>query len=47
MEVDESTVTGNFEIIEAITNGLDPNFNDEGFPEFVKIIAGDQPSITR
>ncbi|KIM45742.1 hypothetical protein M413DRAFT_24874 [Hebeloma cylindrosporum] len=47
MEIDESTITGNVEIIEAITNELYPDSDHEISPEYVKIIAGDQLTIAR
>lgn len=45
MEIDESTITGNVEIIEAIVAELHPNCENEGLPEYIKIIAGDQLTI--
>jgi hypothetical protein len=47
MEIDESTITGNVEIIEAIEAELHPNSEYEGLPEYIKIIAGDQLTIAR
>ena len=47
MEIDESTITGNVEIIEAIVAELHPNCKNEGLPEYIKIIAGDQLTIAR
>ena len=47
MEIDESTITGNVEIIEAIVAELHPNCENEGLPEYIKIIAGDQLTIAR
>ena len=39
MEIDESTITGNVEIIEAIVAELHPNCKNEGLPEYIKIIG--------
>ena len=47
MEIDESTITGNVEIIEAIADELHPNSDYEDLPEYIKIIAGDQLTIAR
>lgn len=47
MEIDESTITGNVEIIEAIEDELHPNSGYKSLPEIIKIIAGDQLTIAR
>lgn len=47
MEIDESTITGNVEIVEAINAELHIVQNEGEDPKYVQIIAGDQLTIAR
>ncbi|KAK7049041.1 hypothetical protein R3P38DRAFT_3307636 [Favolaschia claudopus] len=47
MEIDESSITGNVEVIEEITRTLDLKIDDPEYGKYVQIIAGDQLTIAR
>ncbi|KAK7029753.1 hypothetical protein R3P38DRAFT_3188615 [Favolaschia claudopus] len=47
MEIDESSITGNVEVIEEIMRTLDLNTDDPEYGKYVQIIAGDQLTIAR
>ncbi len=47
MEIDESTITGNVEIIEAINTELHVKHKEDEDPKYVQIVAGDQLTIAR
>ncbi|EMD42077.1 hypothetical protein CERSUDRAFT_28738, partial [Gelatoporia subvermispora B] len=47
MHIDESSITGNAEVVETIMHELGYNMQSPEFTDHVKVIAGDQLSITR
>lgn len=47
MEIDESTITGNIEIVEAVNSELNVTHKDGEDPKYLQIIAGDQLTIAR
>ncbi|KAF7358319.1 hypothetical protein MVEN_00881400 [Mycena venus] len=47
MEIDENSITGNIDVIGAINQSLGLNVDDPEYVKYVKIIAGDQLTITR
>ncbi|EMD37427.1 hypothetical protein CERSUDRAFT_28758, partial [Gelatoporia subvermispora B] len=47
MHIDESSITGNAEVVETIMHELGYNMQSPEFTNHVKVIAGDQLSITR
>jgi hypothetical protein len=47
MEIDESSITGNVQVIEEIMHVLGFNPDDPDFGKYVQIIAGDQLTIAR
>ncbi|KAJ7082950.1 hypothetical protein B0H15DRAFT_803079 [Mycena belliarum] len=47
MEIDESTITGNVEVIEEIVRVLGFKVDDPEYAKYVQIIAGDQLTIAR
>ncbi|KAJ7102520.1 hypothetical protein B0H15DRAFT_768975 [Mycena belliarum] len=47
MEIDESTITGNIEVIEEITRVLGFKTDDPEYAKYIQIIAGDQLTIAR
>ncbi|KAK7033871.1 hypothetical protein R3P38DRAFT_3186109 [Favolaschia claudopus] len=47
MEIDESSITGNVEVVEEIMRTLDLKTDDPEYGKYVQIIAGDQLTIAR
>ncbi|KAJ7679242.1 hypothetical protein DFH06DRAFT_975213 [Mycena polygramma] len=47
MEIDENSITGNIEVIDAINKALGLDADDPDFAKHIQIIAGDQLTIAR
>ncbi|KAK7019993.1 hypothetical protein R3P38DRAFT_1236976 [Favolaschia claudopus] len=47
MDIDENSITGNIEVIDAINQSLGLDVDDPSYPKYVQIIAGDQLTIAR
>ncbi|KAJ6557141.1 hypothetical protein B0H10DRAFT_2121103 [Mycena sp. CBHHK59/15] len=47
MEIDENSITGNIEVVDAINKALGLNADDPEYLKYIKIIAGDQLTIAR
>ncbi|KAJ7043255.1 hypothetical protein C8F04DRAFT_944756 [Mycena alexandri] len=47
MEIDENSITGNIEVMDAINKALGLNADDPEYLKYVKIVAGDQLTIAR
>jgi hypothetical protein len=47
MEIDENSITGNVEVMEAIYQSLGIDVDDPEFGKYVQIVAGDQLTIAR
>ncbi|KAJ7036838.1 hypothetical protein C8F04DRAFT_1181176 [Mycena alexandri] len=47
MEIDENSITGNIEVMDAINKSLGLNAGEPEYLKYVKIIAGDQLTIAR
>ncbi|KAG9019224.1 hypothetical protein FRB90_005055 [Tulasnella sp. 427] len=47
LEIDESSITGNIEVLEAITEELGPHATSPDFMRHVRLFAGDQLSVSR
>ncbi|KAJ7022410.1 hypothetical protein C8F04DRAFT_960328 [Mycena alexandri] len=47
MEIDENSITGNIEVMDAINKSLGLNADEPEYLKYVKIIAGDQLTIAR
>ncbi|KAJ7863876.1 hypothetical protein B0H13DRAFT_2069951, partial [Mycena leptocephala] len=47
MEIDENSITGNIEVVDAINKSLGLSADDPEYVKYVKIIAGDQLTIAR